>query len=64
MFQFMRHHLLPGEPEKVPTFENRPFSYSTKVPGSSVKPAAHGEENAQQSGMNVILLSKILAVCG
>ena len=27
-------------------------------------PAAHGEENAQQSGMNVILLSKILAVCG
>ena len=29
-----------------------------------LKPAAHGEENAQQSGMNVILLSKILAVCG
>ena len=29
-----------------------------------LKPAAHGEENAQQSGMNVILLSKILAMCG
>ena len=30
----------------------------------ALKPAAHGEESAQQSGMNVILLSKILAVCG
>ena len=34
---------------------------STKYP---LKPAAYGEENAQQSGMNVILLSKILTVCG
>ena len=29
-----------------------------------LKPAAHGEESAQQSGMNVVLLRKILAVCG
>ena len=35
-----------------------------KLLNSAAKPAAHGEENAQQSGMNVILLRKILAVCG
>ena len=29
-----------------------------------IKPATHGKGNAQQSGMNVILLRKILAVCG
>ena len=29
-----------------------------------LKPDPYGEENAQQSGLNVILLGKVLAMCG